>query len=111
MFHQEEFPSRRRAKCDLGERLRQVRVEIYGKDGAPELAHILGLPEQSWSNYENGVTIPGDVLLELLVLTYVEPRWLLRGEGEKFRLPAGDVDDQQNSENTKPSAGRRATIA
>jgi hypothetical protein len=43
----------------LGMRLREVREGLYGDGGA-----ALGVPEATWRNYERGVTIPGDVLLE-----------------------------------------------
>lgn len=31
------------------------------------------------------MTVPGHVLLRFLVLTRVEPRWLLDGEGRTYR--------------------------
>jgi hypothetical protein len=89
MSDPEEFQSRSSAKRGLGERLRQVRIELYGEHGAPELARLLGLPHRTWFNHENGVTIPGEVLLDLLVLTRVEPQWLLRGVGARFRPTLG----------------------
>lgn len=73
-----------RGKHDLGERLRQIRSELYGAEGIAELVGLLGIPSRSWSNYENGVTIPGEVLLLFLILTRVEPQWLLHGEGPRF---------------------------
>jgi hypothetical protein len=72
------------SKRDLAERLRQIRVELYGEHGGPELARLLGLPLRTWCNYENGVTIPGEVLLAWLDVTGIEPRWLLRGQGPMF---------------------------
>ena len=50
------------------------------------LAEALRLPSRTWANYEDGVTIPGEVLLEFLELTGVEPSWLLRGAGEMSRV-------------------------
>jgi transcriptional regulator with XRE-family HTH domain len=82
-----DVPSRVVAKQELGGRLRQVRTELYGEDGGPELARLLGLPARTWANYEAGVTIPGEVLLALLDLTGVEPRWLLRGGNTMHRPP------------------------
>jgi len=78
------------AKRNVGERLRVIRVDLYGEPGGPHLAGLLGVPSRTWSNYEGGVSIPGEVLLDLLVLTGVEPRWLLRGEGARFRPRALD---------------------
>jgi hypothetical protein len=45
----------------------------------------VGVSSSTWDNYENGVTVPGEIILKLIVLTSVAPRWLLSGEGEKFR--------------------------
>ena len=81
--------ARLRIKEQVGERLRQVRLERFGELGGPEMARFLGIPFLSWSNYECGVTIPGEVLLGFLILTDIEPRWLLQGEGARFRsLPS-----------------------
>jgi len=103
----EEFQSRSRAKRDLGERLRRVRMELYGEHGAPALACLLRVPQHTWNNYENGVTIPGEVLLDLLVLTRVEAHWLLRGEGAQYRSTPGDGARQPDSEGTDRWGGRR----
>ena len=81
---------RGRAKRELAHRLRQVRLELYGEHGGPELARLLAIPAGTWFHYEGGVTIPGEVLLERLDLTGVEPRWLLRGEEAIFRSPSGE---------------------
>ena len=45
----------------------------------------LGIPVRTWYNYENGVTVPAEIILRIVELTSVEPVWLLRGEGPKFR--------------------------
>jgi hypothetical protein len=65
----------------LGGRLREVREGLYGEGGAVALAAALGVPEQTWLNYEQGVMIPGDRLLEFIELSGVDPHWLLTGEG------------------------------
>ena len=72
---------------DLAGRLRDVRLAMYGEDGGPLLAEIMGLPARTWANYESGVTIPGLVILRFIDVTGVEPHWLLTGEGR--RDPAG----------------------
>ena len=36
-------------------------------------------------NYEMGVVMPATVLLQFLDVTAVEPRWLLTGEGPRYR--------------------------
>jgi len=45
----------------------------------------LGLPARTWWNFENGVTIPGDILLRFLQHTNADAHWLLTGEGDKYR--------------------------
>ena len=72
--------------CDAHVGLRLIRLELYGEHGGPVLAGKLQIPSRTWANYERGVTIPGETLLEFLVLTGVEPTWLLRGAGEKYRV-------------------------
>jgi DNA-binding transcriptional regulator YiaG len=74
-----------RAKADLAARLKEVRAELYGEDGAAALARALGVPSRTWYNYERGVTVPAGVLLRLIELTGVEPTWLLHGRGAKYR--------------------------
>ena len=69
----------------LASRLCQVRCEMYGQNGGPLLAEALGVPARTWANFESGVTIYGTVLLRFIDVTNVEPRWLLTGEGAKYR--------------------------
>jgi hypothetical protein len=69
---------------NLSRRVREIREDRYGEHGQCLLAEALGLPERTWNNYESGVTIPGLVILRLLVLTDANPRWLLMGEGCKY---------------------------
>ena len=70
----------------LARRLEAVRVELFGDDGVAELARRLGLPPRTWANYEQGATVPAEVMLAFLVVTGVEPGWLLDGRGPKFRV-------------------------
>ena len=51
---------------DLASRIRQARLETYGEDGTTDLAEALGLPARTWRNFEDGVRIPGEVLLRFL---------------------------------------------
>jgi hypothetical protein len=69
---------------DLAERLREVREDFHGEHGAQFLADDLGLPLKTWANYERGVAGPGLVILKLIDLTCVNPRWLLTGKGRKY---------------------------
>jgi transcriptional regulator with XRE-family HTH domain len=76
-------------KYRLSERLRQIRVELYGERGGSEMARRLGLPVRTWYNYESGVTVPAEVLLRFMELTSAEPLWLLHGEGPRYRERPG----------------------
>ena len=78
-------------KAAIAGRLRLIRSEIFGEYGGPELADRLGLPFQTWFNYERGVTIPGEVLLQFLIITNTEPLWVLCGEGPKCRAMTPDA--------------------
>ena len=71
-------------KTAIANRLRLVREQIYGENGGLELADQLGLPFQTWANYESGVTIPGELMLLFLDVTGTNPNWLLRGTGEQY---------------------------
>jgi hypothetical protein len=73
------------SKRVLAERLRQIRVELYGDDGVHDLAARLRVPERTWFCYESGVTVPAEVVLQFLELTSVEPKWLLNGTGPRYR--------------------------
>jgi hypothetical protein len=72
-------------KASLSHRLREIRQEVFGEHGGPELARRLNLPVRTWYNYETGVTVPGEVLLEFIVQTGVNPSWLLNGQGSRFQ--------------------------
>jgi hypothetical protein len=65
----------------LDERLRLIRIEIFGLSGTAEIARQLGIPERTWCNYELGVTVPGEILLKFILLTSVDPYWLANGVG------------------------------
>lgn len=88
MLDSTDPPSIIQAKRKLADRFRQVRVEQFGLRGDSRLARELNIPLRTWLNYESGVTIPGEILLLFLVLTDVEPRWLLSGEGAMYRSAA-----------------------
>ncbi len=72
-------------KASLSRRLREIRQELFGDHGGPELARRLNLPARTWYNYETGVTVPAEVLLGFIDHTGANPLWLLSGEGPKFR--------------------------
>lgn len=71
---------------ELGERLRVIREEIYGVDGVAELARLLGISARTWTRYEGiGELASAQVLLRFIELTGVDPLWLLKGEGPRYR--------------------------
>jgi hypothetical protein len=67
----------------LAERLREVREEQFGED-IESLADELEIPVGTWMNYEEGVTIPAEILLGFVEITGVHPHWLLTGKGDKY---------------------------
>jgi hypothetical protein len=71
-------------KASLSRRLREIRQEIFGEHGGPELARRLNLPARTWYNYETGVTVPAEVLLAFIEQTGANPMWLLTGEGSRY---------------------------
>ena len=88
MARRKTLPDSVKAKYELADRVRQLRADLFGERGGPELARRIGLPIRTWYNYESGVTIPAEVVLRVIELTSVEPMWLLHGEGPKFRPPS-----------------------
>jgi hypothetical protein len=91
MDDEQRGSDRARNKAAIAGRLRLIRSEMFGEHGGPELADRLGLPFRTWFNYENGVTIPGEILLHFLEITATEARWLLRGEGPKYQAQPSDA--------------------
>src|SRR5947209_3092841 len=78
-------------KALLSSRLREVRQELFGEHGGPELARRLNLPARTWYNYETGVTVPAEVLLSFIDQTGTNPVWLLSGEGPRYRRGLEDL--------------------
>ena len=125
MARRKTLPESVRAKLALAERLAQLRSELYGDRGGPEMARRLGIPVRTWYNYEGGVTVPAEVILKIIELTSVEAVWLLHGEGPKFRnarpdrVPAGGTPSvtigallrtalqllEEKNERTRPPSG------
>jgi hypothetical protein len=68
----------------LADRVREVREDLYGPYGSHVLADALGIPRETWINYENGVTIPAGVILRLSHLSGASHSWLMTGAGTKY---------------------------
>jgi hypothetical protein len=71
-------------KAALADRMREIRLDLYGEDGLENLTRALEVPAQTWRNYERGITMPAELMIEFLVLTGVDPNWLLTGEGDRL---------------------------
>jgi hypothetical protein len=69
--------------ASLVRRIREIREDLYGEFGIEAIARALNLPEQTWRNFERGVTMPAEIMLKLLDLTDTDPHWALTGEGER----------------------------
>ncbi len=78
-------------KAQISSRLREIRQELFGEHGGPELARRLNLPARTWYNYETGVTVPAEVLLTFIDQTGTNPLWLLTGQGPKYRHGIEDM--------------------
>jgi hypothetical protein len=70
-------------KRALAERVREIREERYGEH-LEALADELEIPAPTWSNYEDGVTMPAEILLAFIDATQAHPRWLLTGQGDRY---------------------------
>jgi hypothetical protein len=93
-----------RTKQLLAERITALRIELFGARGGPELARRLGIPSRTWYNYEGGITVPGEILLRIIDVTSVEPKWLLHGTGPRFSAPGGDPSESVPSSAIKINA-------
>jgi hypothetical protein len=72
---------RNRNGAELAQRLREIREDLYGGYGSRFLADALEIPLQTWLNYESGVVMPAEIVLQLIVMASVNPHWLLTGQG------------------------------
>jgi len=71
-------------KTSLARRLREIRNYLYRENGVDGLARALRIPAQTWLNYERGIIMPAEVLLDFLEVTGVDPDWLRTGKGERL---------------------------
>ena len=74
-------------KLKLAERIKVVRIDLFGLNGGPLLAQELKIPFWTWLEYEEGSTIPAQTILKFIEVTNADPHWLLTGEGSHYRLP------------------------
>jgi hypothetical protein len=71
----------------LASRIREIRIEKFGTEGVTALSQGTNTTASTWENFENGVMIPGWILLQFIELTGADPHWLLTGEGGRYRVP------------------------
>jgi hypothetical protein len=90
----------------LADRLRQIRVELYGENGVPILAEVLGIPDRTWSNYESGVTLPAHIVLVFIQQTAANPQWLLTGNGERYTARRCEGRSRRAGQPSAPSPHR-----
>jgi hypothetical protein len=85
------MPTQNVRQATLAQRLREIRVELFGRDGLPLLAEALHLSTRTWRGYEAGANIPARVLIRFVEISGASPRWLLTGEGGRYlkRDPLG----------------------
>lgn len=110
MARRKNAPDQVRVKCKLAERLRELRLELFGDRGGPEMARRLGLPVRTWYNYEAGVTVPAEVVLRIVEMTLAEPTWLLHGKGPRFRNSSSSPLDSASGEDTSVTGLLRAAL-
>jgi hypothetical protein len=77
----------------LAGRITALRTEMFGERGRATMARRLGVPLRTWHNYEEGKTIPAEVILRVMEMTLVEADWLLNGRGPKYRLTTSKGDN------------------
>jgi hypothetical protein len=68
----------------LAERIRAIRMELFGESGGPMLASLLRIPYRRVVLMEGGGPITAPVILRFIEVTGVNPHWLLSGEGERY---------------------------
>ncbi len=72
-------------RAEIARRLREIRRELFGDKGGPELARRLNLPARTWYGYETGATLPAEVLLGFIEQTGANPMFVLAGKGSKYQ--------------------------
>ena len=90
MARKKTAPQKERLKNVLSDRLKDIRMELFGEHGGPDLARRLGIPARTWYNYEMGVTVPAEVVLHFIDVTKVDPAWLISGRGDKYRVTTSE---------------------
>jgi hypothetical protein len=93
----------------LAERVREIREDLHGPRGIRPLADALGLPPETWANYERGVVIPARVILLFIEITGADPHWLLTGRGERYTSVGAAAGKPESSPKACGSGSRSST--
>jgi hypothetical protein len=72
-------------RARIARRVREIRQEIFGDHGGPELARRLDLPARTWYGYETGTAMPAEVLLGFIEQTGANPMFVLAGTEPKYQ--------------------------
>jgi len=68
----------------LGERIRAIRIDLFGEFRRLELARLLRISDRKLERFETGSTLPAEIILILMEVTGANPHWLQSGEGERY---------------------------
>jgi SOS-response transcriptional repressor LexA len=82
---------------DFVERLSRIREEAFGKNGRSAFARALGIPLTSYLNFEHGRVPPVYVLVKMVAVTRVNPRWLVHGKGPRLLPEGADVPTTEDA--------------
>lgn len=91
----------------LARRVREIRRYLYGENGLDALARALRVPVPTWRNYERGVTMPAEVLLDFIEVTGVDPHWLSTGEGERLQAATRGYDSTSEGRSDSQAGAAR----
>jgi transcriptional regulator with XRE-family HTH domain len=88
-------------RAEIGQRLKLLRAALTAPPrtakrrrvpGLRALCGRLGISVKTWGNYESGRFMPQERVLQVIVETGVNPRWLFSGNGEMFSRPIAELD-------------------
>lgn len=78
-------------RSPFGERLRQLRTEMFGRRGQKRFAEVVGIPQSSLGKYEKKVSPNLDALKRIVEATGADANWLLTGAGQMFAPNSGAI--------------------
>ncbi len=75
----------------FSERLRNLRIHLFGERGQKHFAQYIGIPQSSLGKYEKSVSPNVQSLERIILRTGCSPRWLVIGEGDMFESSTTSV--------------------